>query len=133
MASGEWWNIWTLASAQAEEITPHTIQSATKPQQGGHDQWGEIYTVAGPYATETDAKNALSGGTGPPKGSTGPSDSPLSGWNLQVTGIAAWFVRGLKVVFGGILIILGISHLTGADNKITELAGSAVKSGAIFA
>lgn len=48
--------------------------------------------------------------------------NPLSGWHLSVSGIAGWFFRALKVLFGGILMIVGIAKLTGADNKITQLA-----------
>ena len=42
--------------------------------------------------------------------------------SFQVSGIAGWFFRGLKIVFGGILMIIGVSKLTGADNKIVQLA-----------
>jgi hypothetical protein len=52
--------------------------------------------------------------------------SPIPKFSLGVTGIAGWFVRGLKVLVGGILMILAISHLTGASNKVTALAGKAI-------
>lgn len=47
----------------------------------------------------------------------------LSGWNLQISGISGWFLRGLKVLFGGVMMVIGISHMLGLDNKITQLAG----------
>lgn len=46
-------------------------------------------------------------------------------FGLHVQGIAGWFFRGLKVLVGGILILIGISKLTGADNKITQMAAKA--------
>lgn len=46
----------------------------------------------------------------------------LANWNLAVTGVSGWFMRGLKIAFGGVLIILGVSRLTGAENAITSAA-----------
>jgi hypothetical protein len=42
---------------------------------------------------------------------------------LKVSGITSYFFRGLRILFGGILIIIGVSKFTGADNKIVQLAG----------
>jgi hypothetical protein len=46
----------------------------------------------------------------------------LQGWGLHISGISGWFLRGLKVVLGSILMIIGIAKLTGADNQVTRLA-----------
>ena len=40
---------------------------------------------------------------------------------LGATGIAAWFARGLKVVFGGILIVAGIIKMTGTDKTLNQV------------
>lgn len=45
---------------------------------------------------------------------------------IHVTGIAGWFLRGLKMLFGGILIIAGIGKLTGASNQVVTLATKVV-------
>jgi len=45
-----------------------------------------------------------------------------SGWQLSATGLSGWFMRGLKLLFGGILMIIGIAKLTGADNQVVRLA-----------
>jgi hypothetical protein len=57
-------------------------------------------------------------GTGTAKGLS----SLYPSWSLVFSGISGWFFRGLKVLFGGILAIIGVSRLTGIDNKITQLA-----------
>jgi hypothetical protein len=49
----------------------------------------------------------------------------LPSWSLIASGFTGYFVRGLKILFGGILIVLGISHATGLDNAVTRLAGKA--------
>jgi hypothetical protein len=46
-----------------------------------------------------------------------------SGWRLAATGLSGWFMRGLKVLFGGVLMITGVSKLLNVDNRITQLAG----------
>jgi hypothetical protein len=46
----------------------------------------------------------------------------LPTFGLSVTGVSGWFTRAMKVLFGAVLMILGISRLTGADNKIVQLA-----------
>lgn len=42
-------------------------------------------------------------------------------WQLGITGIAAWFARGLKVLFGGILIVAGILKLTNTDKTLNQV------------
>ena len=46
-------------------------------------------------------------------------------FSLNASGLAGWFFRGLKILFGGILMIIGIAKLTGADNAVVQLAKSA--------
>jgi hypothetical protein len=77
---------------------------------------------AGPFATMAEAHAAINK-TVIQKAKDVPSNvaGDLSS-SLSVTGIAGWFFRGLKIIFGGILMIIGVSKLTGADNKITQLA-----------
>lgn len=129
MASGKWWNIWTLASAQAEEIVPHTIQSATEPKQGAQAPkgWGQIYTVAGPYATKNDALAAIGKYHGPPPGSTGPKDTPPNplaqiGAFLGALGQANTWIRVAEVLVGLILMAAGFARITNAVPIATKIA-----------
>lgn len=55
-------------------------------------------------------------------GAADTSVKPALSWILHGTGFAGWFRRGLKLLFGGILMIIGVAKLTGADNTITQLA-----------
>jgi hypothetical protein len=84
--------------------------------------------LAGPFRTQQAAqayadaigKNTLIPTPGTPI--VGNVQAPsLPKWLLNITGLSGWFMRGMKVVFGGVLIILGISRLTGVDNKITQI------------
>jgi hypothetical protein len=47
-------------------------------------------------------------------------------FSLDISNVAGWFFRGLKILFGGVLMIIGISKITGVDNKITQLASNAI-------
>src|ERR1700722_5298251 len=49
-----------------------------------------------------------------------PANDVGPAFSLIFSGIGAWFVRGLKVLFGGILMLMAAAHLTGADNKLTR-------------
>lgn len=53
---------------------------------------------------------------------------PGLSWVLSGSGLAGWFLRGVKMLFGGILMISAISHLTGLDNKAAQLVGTAGKA-----
>jgi hypothetical protein len=55
-------------------------------------------------------------------GAADTSVKPALSWALSARGLAGWFFRGLKILFGGILVILGVARLTGADNAVTKLA-----------
>jgi hypothetical protein len=101
--------------------TAAVVQSATRP--------ASYYK--GPYATQAEAEQQADAYNSPSAGSEaeealnkGPasgSGQPFS-WQLLIHGVAPWFFRGLKLLFGGVLMIVGISRLTGADNKIVQLA-----------
>lgn len=48
--------------------------------------------------------------------------NPLT-WALSGTGFAGWFMRGLKIMLGGVLIIVGLGRITGADSALGKIAG----------
>lgn len=126
MPTAQWWVVWNANTGAAP-----VVQSATKPATPAS---GKVF---GPYTTKAQAEAEAN-----PNSSTlsviglGASQglqhaaNPFSGvnlsWSLVLSGFKDWFVRGLKMVFGGILVILAVSHLTGLDNKVTQLAGKAV-------
>ena len=97
--------------------------------------------ITGPFPTEAQAKafspasawQALGGAIGGAtslliagKVTTGSvvagenAGAGLGDWQLSLSGVGAWFARGLKLLFGGILMIVAVLHLTGADNKLTQ-------------
>lgn len=126
MATGQWWVILPLVGASNGTAT--VVQSAQNPGGG-----------LGPYATKAAAQteatrynnafglsnNVLKAALQIATGNTKQSSNPLD-FSLNATGISGWFFRGLKVLFGGILMILAVSHLTGLSNKVTQVAGNAL-------
>lgn len=123
MTTGQWWVVWNANTGKAP-----VVQSVTKPATPAS---GKVF---GPYATKAQAEaeanpnsSTLSViGLGVSQGlqhATNPFGGTKLDWSLILSGFKEWFVRGLKVVFGGILMLLGISHLTGLDNKVTQIAG----------
>jgi hypothetical protein len=91
----------------------YTILHVTSATQ---EQTLEAAGADGPYASQAAAQAEANNKT-----QAGNTNSK-PGWNLSVSGISGWFWRALKVVFGGILMIVGISKLTGADNAIMQVA-----------
>lgn len=80
--------------------------------------------ISGMFGAEGKALNQIA--TGTTSGLEGVSkdvSSLVPSWSLSVSGIAGWFFRGLKILFGGILMIIGISRLAGAENAVTRAAG----------
>ena len=73
------------------------------------------------FNTQAEAK-AFAQGNAISKVKTVTKDVTNPDFSLIFKDVAPWFVRGLKVAFGGILIILGISRLTGMSNQVTQLA-----------
>lgn len=76
---------------------------------------GNLQTASGPGIPQAAAKAAES--------------LALPQWMLAITGISGWFARGLKLVFGGILIVAGVLKLTNTDktlNQVLPLVGGPV-------
>lgn len=132
MAGGSWWVVWNANTGAINVVGPVASAPATPAS-------GKVY---GPYATKAQAEAeanpntstlgviGLGLGAGAGKATGGAvgdtqTGSPLS-FALSASGLSGWFVRGLKVLLGGILMILAVSRLTGASNKITEIAGNAI-------
>jgi hypothetical protein len=125
MAAGQWWVV-------SEGILGDLVNDLTQGQLTGV-KFTVVQSVAqpsgatGPYATRAQAvaeANALTGDVNKAGNSALPqpvkAESVPSGWQLLASGFSGWFVRGLKVTFGGILLILAVSHLTGASNALTR-------------
>jgi hypothetical protein len=55
----------------------------------------------------------------------GTSISSVTGF-LSTLGSANLWIRVVKIIAGSIILFIGVAHLTGADSKITGIAGKAV-------
>jgi hypothetical protein len=105
------------------------------PAESGEGQ--QLVKWQGPFATEADAKAAQN----PQQQSTNPlNDATNAAENSNVVsdplGTLAGFlgikwakgagshivIRATKIIIGGTLVIVGISHLTGADNAVANVA-----------
>lgn len=129
MATESWWAV--------EVDVPHVGETISYIQASSKQLAGETFAgstvIGGPYSTEAAAEKAYPqgstvGGTPTVASKTGPptsSDAPISlSWSLVFGSFSGWFVRGVKVIIGGILMVLAISRLTGTSNKVTELASN---------
>jgi hypothetical protein len=90
-----------------------------------------IGTHSGPYTSLAAANSAaakLQKDSQTVQGSVKSGITSLlpSGWNLIFGNTHGLLTRGLKILFGGILIISGVLHMTGAANKVEGLAGRLV-------
>jgi hypothetical protein len=122
-SAGEYTKVWVGQGAGTSNETqagPFATEAAAKAWAQGEQGTYSITGWAGDFAILSALKQQ----------GTGPLNTALDGlvpsWDVLVSGISGWFVRGLKVVFGGILLIMSVSHLTGASNKLTQVAGSAL-------
>lgn len=117
-------SLYQLVQAASKTAAEHDVQA----------QGAAVTSAKGPYATEAAAQQAATGSsaTTTTPGAAGRSstsnvqasggaDVKFPDWSLAISGLAGWFFRGLKVVFGGILMIIGISKLTTIDNKAYQL------------
>lgn len=135
MATADYWVVWngTTATVSGPGAKPATPTG------------GRVY---GPYNTNAEAqqgvalaekskgKGSASLGSALNAGLSAPSiaaDLLDGGLNLTASGWSGWFIRGLKIVFGGILIVLAVSHLTGLDNAVTRTAGKILPLAAVAA
>jgi hypothetical protein len=81
---------------------------------------------------EAVASSGATAGGNDPSASTGDVLPSLPSWNLVVSGISGWFMRGLKIVIGSVLIISGIMRLSGKDKDVIQMATKAAQVG-VFA
>jgi hypothetical protein len=134
--TGSWW---VIPEGEAGQLIGQLVRGVEGGAPAAVDNGvGSLFTVtqaparpaaavAGPYPSRTAAQAQAAKLNTTVTNSTTPTEhnitKGLTGWGLSVSGIAPWFFRGLKILFGGVLIIVGVSKLTGADNKIVQLAG----------
>jgi hypothetical protein len=135
-SAAQWWAVWTTPlDAKVGQQQFHIIQAAGPPATGVTEYGGIVVRTTGPYATQAAAESAVgsstgTSGTGPgianPSGTANqpPALPSLPSFGLLVSGISGWFIRGLKVVLGSVLMILAVSRLSGVSNKVTELASN---------
>lgn len=103
-------------------------------------QGAKVGNVNGPYATQALAEaaqqkdaTAQSAGTETTSGGTGTSNNPktnldisdplaaIAGFFSALTESSTW-IRVAKVITGGMLLIIGLVHITGVDNAAANIA-----------
>jgi hypothetical protein len=98
----------TEAEAEAHPQTMNDLQAALGGAQALAGVSGSATNIPTPGGVVTGAGTTAAAAT--------------TGWNLVVHGISAYFMRGLKIVFGGILIVTGIMKMTNAKQDIIQTA-----------
>ena len=85
--------------------------------------------LSGPYDTEADAKAAVAAkAVNVPNNDANTSpNTVLSGVNaigqfFNSLGEASTWIRVAKVLAGGVLLLIGLAHMTGADNAVASAA-----------
>jgi hypothetical protein len=135
MASGSWWVI-----AYTQEAGPITYQyfQGTKAQAQAQanqavKQLGGT-NLSGPYPTKAAAQAAVKNNKVNKGTSEGQNPNPATTTGISIPGIsqigdffgaladANTWIRVAKVVFGGVLLIIGIAHITGASGAIADVA-----------
>lgn len=123
-------------SGSSTPYLPFVFQAATKAQ--AQTQAG-AKLLAGPFPSQSAAQtwannyeknpstphagSGLTPGTGTTTGDNPPAAiNPLS-WVATVSGFHAnnFFVRALKVIVGGVLLIVGIAKMTGTEKAVLDL------------
>jgi hypothetical protein len=107
----------SVGSPKAPGTGVEVIQATSQKLLQEFDQAKTLGLAAGPYPTKAAAQAALKSGVLPVA-----VQQSETGFNLEASGFADWFFRGLKILLGGILMILGLSRLTGAENIVTRTA-----------
>ena len=88
------------------------------------------YNINGPYTTQAAANAAIAGiqSKTPAQGEAGQVVNNVANLLGKITGGIIdfsgtnFFLRALKVVVGGVLVIVGFMRMTGAENAITKVA-----------
>lgn len=133
----EYWEVYYAPSAEQAgrfggpledsvlTVVATSVQGARAAAEKQLGNSAAIASIQGPYNSQAAASaSGAAGAAAQGKiNQSGKLPSLLPSFSLIVQNIAPWFFRGLKILFGGVLLVLGISHLTGADNAVTQLAG----------
>lgn len=98
----------TEAEAEAHPQTMNDLQAALGGAQALAGVSGSATNIPTPGGVVTGAGTAAAAAT--------------TGWSLVVKGITPYFMRGLKIIFGGVLIITGIAKMTNAKQEILSTA-----------
>lgn len=126
MATGSWWvvNQPVGISPKARFTNYVIVQAAARP----------VNAVAGPFATQAQAAawqtsantagnspGSAIGGTVNAAASSIPGLSAIGDFFGALTQSATW-IRVVKVIVGGVMLVVGIAHMSGASGKIAETA-----------
>lgn len=124
----------SISSSGGTPYLPFVFQDSTKAQ-AQKDAGAKL--LAGPFSTQSDAQSwansyeaspstlhagsGLSTSTGTVTGDSPPSLGNIVG---SITGFHGtnFVIRAVKIVVGAGLLLIGLAHLTGADNSIMNAA-----------
>ena len=107
--------------------------SAAESNTGSAGVGEQLVKWLGPYATQAEAKtaanpqqqslNPASDFTNAAENSNGILGIPASiGQFFAALGQSSTWIRVAKVIIGGALVIIGLAHMTGADNTVASTA-----------
>ncbi len=127
MAGAQWWVVNQISrpgGPRGPQVTSYVVvQAATRP----------VNAVAGPYATQADAQawqtSANTAGNSPGSAIGGATNAAVNATGLggldsffTALGQSNTWIRVAKVVSGGVLLIVGLVHITGAGGAVANVA-----------
>lgn len=107
----------TKAAATSEANLLNTGSATTQTQ----------YEPTGPPANENNSPGSITARTQAAGGTVGNVPNPLTGINaigafFNKLGESNTWIRVAKVVIGGVMLIVGIAHITGTQNALMDAA-----------
>lgn len=134
VASSSWWAIGANVQPVAGVGTSYTYFYGTQAAAEARAKTVVDGTVTGPFSTEADAKAAVAKGQTAASPQAAETPSELGSQVSSGIGTLASFlgvgsvsgtnlvIRGLKVIIGGIMLLVGLVHITGVGGDIANAA-----------
>jgi hypothetical protein len=89
------------------------VEAKTAAQKQAYVNEGYLDWSSTQQGAESDAASQKGLGSG---------NIPTPDWSLDISGLKAWFFRGLMVAGGLFLMGYGVSKMLNVENKVTEIA-----------
>lgn len=118
------------ATIEQAVSNPNTVDWLSQPTISQWDGWASETTNTRGAHGVIETVNIAAPGTGGNKGTTpssstpqNPATSAASGWVGSITGFHGtnFVLRAIKVLVGGLLVMIGLVHMTGADNAVAQV------------